>query len=170
MIFGLTIGLSVSFGVYVKYREAIKPAEPVPQPPISMAAPIKAEPKTTPQPAASETEKEAQFTFYDLLPKLEVTVPEVEPDLNPEPKQSAIEQPGVYVLQAGSFTTAADAEYRRTQLALFGIEAHVEKSMSGDRTYHRVRIGPTRDLETLNRIRVQLRTEKRDVFRIRISD
>jgi len=172
MVFGLTIGLSVSFAIYVKYREAIQPTEPVSRPPASMAAPIKAEPETTPQPqpVASETEKETQFTFYDLLPKLEVTIPEVEPDVNREARRSVVEQPGVYVLQAGSFTTASDAEHRRTRLALFGIEAQVERGISGDRTYHRVRIGPTRDLDALNRIHGQLHAEKIDVLRIRLSD
>ena len=170
MVFGLTIGLSVSFAIYIKYREAIQPTESVSRPPASMAAPIKAEPEPTLQPVASETEKETQFTFYDLLPKLEVTIPEVESDVNHEARQSVVEQPGVYVLQAGSFTTASDAEHRRTRLALFGIEAQVERGISGDRTYHRVRIGPTRDLDALNRIRGQLRAEKIDVLRIRLSD
>ena len=39
-----------------------------------------------------------------------------------------------------------------------------------DRTYHRVRIGPTRDLNELNVLRARLREANIDVLRIRLGD
>jgi cell division protein FtsN len=39
-----------------------------------------------------------------------------------------------------------------------------------DKTYHRVRIGPTRDLDQLNRLRSRLHDAQIDVLRIRLGD
>jgi cell division protein FtsN len=82
----------------------------------------------------------------------------------------AVEEPGVYVLQAGSFSTNKDADRRRAELALHGIESHIQRVKVNDRDYHRVYIGPTDDLDELNLLRSRLRVAKIDVFRIRLSD
>ena len=85
-----------------------------------------------------------------------------------EPK--AIVEPGLYVLQAGSFTRHADADRRRAELALHGIESQIQRVMIDDKTYHRVRIGPTDDLDELNLLRSRLRAAQIDVLRIRLGD
>jgi len=82
----------------------------------------------------------------------------------------AVEEPGVYVLQAGSFSTNADADRRRAELALQGIESHIQRVKVYDRDYHRVYIGPTDDLDELNMLRSRLRAAQIDVLRIRVSD
>jgi cell division protein FtsN len=48
----------------------------------------------------------------------------------------------VFFVQAGAFTTAADAEQQRARLAMQGFNAKVYERASGDRTVFRVRIGP----------------------------
>jgi cell division protein FtsN len=73
-------------------------------------------------------------------------------------------------LQAGSFTTYADADRRRAQLALQGIESSIQKIKIDNKTYHRVRIGPTSDLDQLNLLRSRLRAAKIDALRIRLGD
>ena len=173
MVFGLTIGLSVAFAIYVKYREAIQPPQPVAQQPASMVAPMQSDgnPVTEEtEPAEESAEEEPRFSFYNMLPNFEVIVPEEEPDVSRDNTVSAIEQPGAYVLQAGSFTDAGDADRRRAELALLGVESRVQRITIDDRTYHRVRIGPTRDLSELNLIRSQLRAADIDVLRIRLGD
>ena len=82
----------------------------------------------------------------------------------------AVVEPGVYVLQAGSFSTHVDADRRRAELALQGIESHIQRVKVNDRNYHRVYIGPTEDLDELNLLRSRLRAAKIDVLRIRLSD
>ena len=62
---------------------------------------------------------------------------------------------GLYVLQAGSFSAYADADRRRAELGMHGIESQIQRVMIDDKTYHRVRIGPTSDLEELNMLRSQ---------------
>jgi cell division protein FtsN len=79
-------------------------------------------------------------------------------------------QPGTYVLQAGSFTEYADADRRRAQLALQGIESTIQRVTIDNKTYHRVRIGPIDDLDRLNVLRTRLRQADIDVLRIRMGD
>ncbi len=79
-------------------------------------------------------------------------------------------EPGVYILQAGSFSTNVDADRRRAELALQGIESHIQRVKVNDKNFHRVLIGPTDDLDELNLWRSRLRAAKIDIFRIRLSD
>ena len=67
-----------------------------------------------------------------------------------------VDEPGSYVLQAGSFSAASDADKLQANLALLGIESRVQRVTIDDDVYHRVRIGPITDLDKLNRIRRQL--------------
>ena len=121
--------------------------------------------------AAEQPEnREDRFDFYKMLPNFEVVIPEVEPDVERDREPRAVEEPGVYVLQAGSFTMLEDADRRRAQLALHGIESQIQRVTIDDRTYHRVRIGPTRDLDELNMLRSRLRAAQIDVLRIRLGD
>lgn len=170
MIFGLAIGLSVAFAIYMKYREAIEPARAVAQQPASMASPMAAETASAAETGAVEAEEEPRFSFYSMLPNFEVVVPEEEADVSRDAGRTSVSHPGTYVLQAGSFTAEADADRRRAELALLGVESRVQRIMIDDRTYHRVRIGPTSDLDELNRIRSRLREAQIDVLRIRLGD
>jgi cell division protein FtsN len=175
MMFGLAIGLSVAFAVYVKDREpAATAAQPHParlpsavdrNGEAAIPASATAEPEPQPQP-----EKEPRFTFYTLLPDMEVVVSGAEPPAAADKRAEAVVEPGVYVLQAGSFSTNADADRRRAELALQGIESHIQRVKVNDRNYHRVYIGPTEDLDELNLLRSRLRAAKIDVLRIRLSD
>ena len=122
-----------------------------------------------PEPKPAE-EKEKRFTFYDLLPAAEFVVPEKAPTTSEYVQPEAVVEPGVYVLQAGSFSTNADADRRRAELALQGIESSIQRVTVNDNEYHRVVIGPTDDLDELNLLRSRLRAAKIDVLRIRLSD
>jgi cell division protein FtsN len=171
MLFGLAVGLSVAVAIYVKDRrpEAVT-AKPEP---ASLQGPLDAidnngeNPGTT---APAESKEEKRFTFYDILPNFEVVTPEEEPAVARDAAPQAIVEPGVYILQAGSFSTHNDADRRRAELALHGIESHIQRVKVNDRNYHRVYIGPTDDLDELNLLRSRLRVANIDVFRIRLSD
>ena len=168
MIFGLGIGLSVAFANYVKDRETAPVARTVSTQPASLASAMDDNSEQTG--AEIEEPPENRFDFYDMLPNFEVIIPEQEPDVAQDIEPQAVELPGTYVLQAGSFTEYADADRRRAQLALQGIESRIQRVIIDDKTYHRVRIGPTRDLDKLNAMRSRLRVAKIDVLRIRLGD
>ncbi|HEX5766524.1 MAG TPA: SPOR domain-containing protein [Woeseiaceae bacterium] len=172
MLFGLLVGLSVAFAIYINGRNSRIPAEPQAREAASMeqatdqaAAP----PVEIPSGAADEPAK-PRFDFYSMLPNFEVIIPEQEPDVKTDTAVQAVVEPGVYVLQAGSFTQHADADRRRAQLALQGIESTIQQVTIDDKTYHRVRIGPMEDLEQLNVVRSRLREADIDVLRIRLGD
>jgi cell division protein FtsN len=168
MVFGLAIGLSVAFAIYVKGRGAAPATTAAARQPASMVEPLAREPAVAEE--EPEEQQEPRFSFYDMLPKFEVIIPEQEPDVKRDQSVEAVQQPGVYILQAGSFTTHADADRRRAEIALLGIESRVQPVTIDDRTYHRVRIGPIDDLDELNRIRARLRQANIDALRIRLGD
>jgi len=169
MLFGLAIGLSVAFAVYVKDRGpgvGQAPPQTAAQPTMDRNGERAATESETPAAPAQEP----RFTFYTLLPDMEVVVPGKVPTTEADVQPQAVVEPGVYVLQAGSFSTVADADRRRAELALQGIESHIQRVQVNERNYHRVYIGPTDDLDELNMLRSRLRAAKIDVLRIRIGD
>ena len=171
MIFGLAIGLSVAFAIYVRDGQPAAPPAAARQP-ASLESAIE-DNDEAPAAAASvapEESKESRFTFYDMLPNFEVVIPEQEPDVRKDVEPRAVVTPGLYILQAGSFTRYEDADRRRAELALQGIESTIQRVTIDDKTYHRVRIGPTEDLDELNLLRSRLRAAKIDVIRIRLGE
>ena len=175
MLFGLGIGLSVAFAIYMKGAQPLTLPQPTAQQPASMNAPMQPEPapaaaEPVPAPEDDTAEEEPRFSFYSMLPSFEVVIPEEEVDVSRDVDVEAVQQPGTYVLQAGSFRDVSDADRRRAEIALLGIESRVQRITIDDRTYHRVRIGPVSDLDQLNRMRSQLRGADIDVLRIRVGD
>jgi cell division protein FtsN len=171
MVFGLAIGLSVAFAIYVR------DGQPAPQPaaarqPASLESAIDdtGEKAVAAASAPAEEPQESRFTFYDMLPNFEVVIPEQEPDVRADVEPRAVVTPGLYILQAGSFTRFEDADRRRAELALQGIESTIQRVTIDDKTYHRVRIGPMDDLDELNLLRSRLRAAKIDVIRIRLGE
>ncbi len=168
MLFGLGIGLSVALAIYMKDREPGATVRPAATAPASVASRV--DDSREVEVPAPEEQPEQRFDYYHMLPNFEVIIPEQEPDVRPDVAPQAVEQPGVYVLQAGSFTDYGDADRRRAQLALLGIESRIQRVTIDDQTYHRVRIGPTRDLDELNMLRSRLHQAQIDVLRIRLGD
>ena len=99
-----------------------------------------------------------RFDFYELLPKMEVVVPDDE--LDHEPPRAApgsASAPAVYLLQVGSFRRTEDADRLKAQLALLGFEARVASArISAQDTRYRVRSGPYRSKDALNQARKRL--------------
>jgi len=98
-----------------------------------------------------------RFDFYTILPELEVTVPDEE--LQPKTSAKNNKQPtSPLMLQAGSFRKFGSADKLKATLALQGISAKIQTiSKSNGDKWHRVQIGPIRDLNILNKTRHRLR-------------
>ncbi len=121
-----------------------------------------------------ELKKDPRFTFYERLPKDEIIIPqealevEVDKNINKEPLEK-IEKEGSYVIQAGSFQEFSDADRRKAELALLGLESAIQKVSIDKRNWYRVRIGPYINLKTLNTTRQRLRDGSIDALVIRIE-
>ena len=174
MLFGLSLGLVVAAVVYLDGRQDGGPPMAV-----TVTAPPAADSETpvpaAPVPGTAETADSAgtRFEFYDILPRFEVVLPETElevrPD-DPDETETVLEDPGRYVLQAGSFRAEGDAERMRANLALLGIESRIQRVIIDTDDYHRVRIGPTSDLDSLNGIRNRLWDAEIEVLLIKLPD
>lgn len=162
MLFGLAVGLAVAAAIYVNDRRPPSTAGPDtgPAPRVKVAKKKSAEPG----------EDKPQFDFYEMLPKFEVIIPEQDLDARPDVTPAAVETPGAYVLQAGSFSTFEDADRMKAKLALLGVISRIQKVSVDDRDFHRVRIGPVEDLAELNRTREKLRDARVEVLVIRLAD
>jgi cell division septation protein DedD len=170
MIFGLAIGLSVAYAVYVKDRKPDLTVAAVQPEPLSLQSTLDHNGES----AGTETEEpelpKSRFDFYTMLQAFEMIITDDEPDVDEDVEPQAIDEPGVYLLQAGSFSTHNDADRRRAELALHGIESRVQRARVNNRDYYRVYVGPIDDLDELNVTRSRLRSAKIDVMRIRLGD
>lgn len=91
-----------------------------------------------------------RFDFYTLLPKQKVEVEVDEQAIQAARSQSSNDQ---FLLQAGSFKLAEDADRRRGELILLGLEAHVDETNGDNGRWFRVYIGPFESRSRLARAR-----------------
>ena len=89
--------------------------------------------------AVSPQPKDPSYSFYTVLPEMEVAVPPEE--LKPTAEKST-QKSGLYQLQLASYRKRDDAKKMEASLALTGISARIEKVAINDKTYYRVRSGP----------------------------
>jgi cell division protein FtsN len=73
----------------------------------------------------------------------------------------------IYYLQAGSFRDLSDAESTRAKLALLGFEAAISDHSSDSGVLHRVRLGPYKQAEAMNKARAKLLDSGVDVAIVR---
>lgn len=136
-----------------------------------------AEPRSTGRDEAplleeSEIDNETGYDFFTVLPEMEVVVPQRElsdqaaPDAPPPTVENENQQ---FVLQAGSFRSAADADQMKAQLALLGASANIQTVTVDGETWHRVRVGPVQGARDADRLRRQLQDNGIDVLILRDS-
>ena len=117
---------------------------------------------------------EKRFQFYDILPGKADAVPDkaAKPEVKKEePKKEEVKEEAKkeepkkdapkesktpLFLQAGSFSTAQDADNQKAKLAFMGVEAVIQQVMIQDRTLFRVRVGPYMKIDELNKVRAEL--------------
>jgi hypothetical protein len=118
--------------------------------------------------ATGATGSDGKYDFYQMLPKFEVVVPEKERGTRVAPA-AQVDRPGIYFLQVGSYRDENVAERIHAQLGKLGIDATVQRVAVDTDVWHRVRIGPIKDLAQLNRLRQQLHASDLDSLVIRVD-
>lgn len=161
LVIGLTLGVVLAAGVHLYHTTERDPGSVVTG-------------ETDAEPGAEATPDERprpRFDFYRMLPNYEVVIPEQEDVASTSDESVAVQAAGVYVLQAGSFRKADDADRLRAQLALLGVESRIQMVTIDDAdTWHRVRIGPISDLSKLQAMREKLAQNSIEVLVIRVGD
>ena len=170
---GLGIGLAVAVGVHLYDQQAAQKQQ--------RAARVEPEARSKndkPAPASQKAEPQEQLDFYEMLPKFEVVIPEKGPgkgsgngkDARRLAPTDTIDKPGAYILQAGSYRTYAEADRVKALLGLQGVQSRIEKAPIETETWHRVRIGPIRNLQQLDDTRRKIREAQIDALVIRVPD
>lgn len=149
---GLLIGLGISglllLGGYLPERPMnATPAE-------TTQAPVESGPIDDAEEIAGES-SDRRFDFFTVLPEMEVMVPEQELSRDAQAGDATTQAPGsdAYILQAGSFKSASDAEQMKARLALLGSVATIQVVTVDGATWHRVRIGPVQGARRADEVR-----------------
>lgn len=168
----MLVGIGIGFGAaaFIAFREDLpfpgRSAEyPVPDADIeeTTAEAAPAEPAAPPEP---------RYDFFTVLPEMEVVVPERELRQRADEAIEPVEEGTVgeqYILQAGSFRSAADAEQLKAQLALLGLVARVQTVTVDSVTWHRVRLGPVAGARAADDLRRRLDDEGFDAMVMKAS-
>lgn len=107
--------------------------------------------------AANDGKKAPKFDFYTVLPDVEVL--EDKTPANKTSSGSATTKPPAAkrVIQTGSFQNLQDADRRRAQLLLLGLEVQTQKvEVNSGQVFHRVQVGPFSDTASLEAARKTL--------------
>ncbi len=86
------------------------------------------------------------------------------PTIEPTAPAAAVDKQDQYILQAGSFRNAKDAEQMKAQLAMLGSMARVQKVTVNGKTWHRVRLGPFQGARKADEIRRMLSDNRIDTL------
>ncbi len=168
LIIGMVIGVSIA-GIVAWYMVKKNPTT-FSQPSVARDLPKPVPQIVVPQPAATQpaTATQPQFEFYKVLPdKSEsATLSKQPPVAKPLPKAPVDATP--YLVQAGSFQNADDAEKLKARLALGGFEASiVSVNIPEKGLWHRVRLGPFTGLAAANTTIASLKTNGIDATAVR---
>ena len=186
VIGGLLIGLFVAFLVYLKMQGKPDPhvylQESIPAPTATAEQDVPGVQKDVIQ-----QPPKPRFDFYTLLPEMEVVIPEQEitaalkqppppapvvapveeasipaPAAAPVPKAAPVKTvkpaSSTFYLQVGSFRNGVQAERFKAELAMQGMQTSIQTvTINNKDTYHRVRVGPFHDYDTLDKTRQSLK-------------
>ncbi len=158
----LIVAIAISFVVFLVYLKtvSIKPIN------------IKQSSQTIENKVTADHEKNSevklepkgpQFDFYTILPDKEVVVPEYEIKTRVREERVGKAKEAHYMMQAGSFKTAKEADNLRIKLASMGIESKVQKGKVGTVNWYRVKLGPFAQADSISAIRSRLRQNNVDV-------
>ncbi len=167
MFIGLIIGLSLTFLIYIEENNSLKKINTLKNSSVEIKNPEEKESKSVKD---QEVLSENRFDFYEMLPAFEMTIVDENSTRNIDVALTKINEPGIYLLQAGAFSTVLDASRRSAELKLHGINSNIQFAEINNRKYFRVYIGPIKDLEELNNLREILWKAEIEVMRIKIGD
>jgi len=176
MAAGLVLGLAISLGIAFYLNRT-----PIP----FVASKGKDTPKDAKAPsiagmpqgsAATGTAEKPKFDFYKILPGTEEPVSEKE--LKARAASASAARAGqqdaskdVYFIQAGSFQNPAEADNQKARLAILGFESSVEPATLPDKgTWYRVRMGPYRKVEEINKVRQLLAQNNIDASLFKVKE
>lgn len=185
-ILGLVIGLGVALGVAIYVTKVPTPFSGKNQPRNTDQDAVESQKNKDWNPnGVLQPKAPAEVPSSDVMDKAVSKVPDKMAERDPtktEPRQPAINadplgdlaksknglstqvektvsnDPFDYVIQAGAYRNAPDADAQKARLALMGLDAKVSERDQAGRTVYRVRIGPYSEKAAAERVRTRLET------------
>jgi cell division protein FtsN len=159
ILIGMVLGLLVAGGVAWYILKMPSPfVNNVPRETVKLM-PEPSKPAPAPKETAPEDADKPHYEFYKVLTDKESSTPAQKDTGKPaaqENKPAPAEQP--VFLQAGSFSNADEADKLKARLALLGMEAEVQTTTMPDKgVWHRVRLGPYKKKEDMEKVRALLK-------------
>lgn len=163
ILVGMVIGVGLAAGLAWYLMKSPSPfvqkeqAKP-PQEEARPAAPAVNTAGTSAAPASGVAEAKPRFEFYKVLTdKQEASPGKPAASKTPAPESKPASGEPQF-LQAGAFANADDAEKLKAKLAFLGVEANIQVATIPDKgVWHRVRLGPYKSAEELNRVQILLK-------------
>lgn len=165
---GLVIGVLLSFGVVWMLNKSPLPFQNKYEgaPRNGSGGTAEQTPAALPGKPGDKPAERQRFDFYNILEGKPAATPgaaappQAARPQAPAAPAAADAKPApveIFFLQVGSFQKAADADNLKAKLALTGLDASVQEVVIPDKgTMHRVRVGPYRDVDEMNRARALL--------------
>jgi len=134
--------------------------------PVVAKAPAPVQPLTV-----AETQPVSQSESQSLAEPVAPT-PAAAPAAAPVSASTAriVEKPGIYILQAGSFTSLEVAQRRKTEINALGVQSEIKKGTVNDKTVYRVYTAPMDSPGDVNRVSTLLSGVGIDILMKRVSD
>lgn len=121
----------------------------------------------TPDSKSANTKTEdMKWDFYDIFPKSSVPVVE---EYGPDGDKEKVEGPYTYLLQAGSFREAKQADEMRAQLILLGLDVFTKPATRDGVQWYRVMVGPIKSKLEMERQRRKLAENNIASIAMRVS-
>ncbi|MFV0476733.1 MAG: SPOR domain-containing protein [Parahaliea sp.] len=143
---GFVSGLLFALGLYLVNL----PPEQEQATDTEIASAVQEEPAATGSDSDKASPAKPRFDFYTMLPEQTIDV-EVDPAEVAKPRASTART--TYLLQAGSFRQREDADRRRAELLLLGLEPRIEESTTDNGRWFRVFLGPFDSHSKMSRAR-----------------
>jgi cell division protein FtsN len=167
VLVGMVLGLALAGGVawyilkrpnpFVNYapHEPVKlapdPVKPVPAPVVKVPAPeVDSVVAAASGVASSVGDSKPRFEFYKVLTDKPSGSSTTKAGSKSAEKSATIEKE-TYFLQAAAFNNADDADNLKAKLAMLGLEANVQSATHNDKEVYRVRLGPFKSAEEMNK-------------------
>jgi cell division protein FtsN len=165
LMIGFLLGVAASLSVVMFIKGGTSPFTDQTAPEKALSERIQEQSKTDANNAdkanntetanTENTEDKTRFDFYTILPDSESKVStDEENKLKNNETQPVVKKD--YFLQIGAFQTAEEADNMKAKLALQGFEAVVQTATIADGVWHRVRVGPLKDLDQINKTKSDL--------------
>jgi len=117
---------------------------------------VRAVKKITATPKKAIDDTKPRFDFYQILPDMEIVIPEHEIAERRRLEGTGKSKPGTFIIQIGSFRKMKQADTLKARVALLGIESTVQTVNQSGSVWHRVKAGPYTSFRLVDKLQNRL--------------